>query len=415
VAFQRSALAPTPLDRARTERITCVRVDTRGPLARSGGCSGRDRDPAGLSFATDTRCTARASVVTGLAGPAVRGLVTVLGDGTHRAVGLHALPAGFGDPRRAFALVLADDVAVRALLLRQGGRTDTLALGAAPAQAQCSQQSGAFGVAFGFFGFVARPAPSGGGTLVARDEGDDLCVGLGTIAPTDCQLPPTEPTRARIERRRAGASTDILAVVSPEVAALRLHPDRGAPVTVATADLPGYTGRYAGLVRGAVAVLPGDRRVYQTDLLAADGHVIDSLPGPDARPLPRTPRTVARLPGGGTVAALGDCVQVRAGAPTRDRNACGFTDIAQTIVAVPCAARRTVVVSRLGRAARGLTVTTSDGTVRGRRHGALAVAVLPPHAALREIRLLGAARMRVRLPPAARQCGYTAYVTTPHT
>jgi hypothetical protein len=71
-------------------------------------------------------------------------------------------------------------------------------------------------------------------------------------------------------------------------------------------------------------------------------------------------------------------------------------------------------VRRRARAARGLTATTSAGTVRGRGHGALAVAVLPPHAALREIRRIGAARMRVHLPPAARQCGYTAYVATPH-
>jgi hypothetical protein len=110
---------------------------------------------------------------------------------------------------------------------------------------------------------------------------------------------------------------------------------------------------------------------------------------------------------------LGDCVQVRAGAPTRTRSACGFTQVADTIVAVPCAVRRTVVVMRLGRAARGLTVTTSDGSVRGRHHGGVAIAVLPPRAALREIRLIGAARLRVRLPAAARQCGYTAYVPTP--
>jgi hypothetical protein len=129
--------------------------------------------------------------------------------------------------------------------------------------------------------------------------------------------------------------------------------------------------------------------------------------------LPRTPRIVTRLPGGVTVAALGDCVQVRAGAPTRERSACGFTDIAQTIVAVPCAAHRAVIVARLGRTARGLTATTSAGTVRGQRHGGLAVVVLPPHDALRAVRLVGAARTRVHLPPAARQCGYTAYVATP--
>ena len=412
VAFQRTALAPTPLDRARIERITCVRVDTRGPPERTAGCSGRDRDPAGLSFSVDTRCTAPAGIVTGLAGPSVRSLDAVLGDGTHRSVALHALPARFGEARRAFALVVADDVAVRALLAHHDGHTDRLALGAAPAQAQCSQRSGGFSVAFGIFGFTVRPAPSGGGAVVARDDGDDLCVGLGAIVPTDCQLPPTEPWSSRIERRRAGASTIVLAVVPPEVTAVRLHPERGAAVTVPTADLPGYSGRYAGLVRAAVASLPGDRRVYQTDLLAADGHVLDALPAPDPRPLPRTPRVVAHLPGGVIVAALGDCVQVRAGGPSRERSACGFTELTGTVVAVPCAARRTVIVARLRRPARGLSALTSERTIRGRRHGALAVAVLPPRAALREIRLAGAARIRMRLPAATRQCGYTTFAGT---
>jgi hypothetical protein len=413
VAFQRTMLAPTPLDRARIERITCVRVDVRGPPERGAGCSEPGHDPAGLSYSVGARCTVPASTVTGLAGPAVRRLEAVLGDGTHRTVVLHALPARFGETRRAFALVLADDVAVRALLVSHDGRTDHLALGTAPAQAQSSQRSAGFGVAVGLFGFIARPAPGGGGPLVARDDGDDICIGLGTIVPTDCQLPPTEPLRARIERRRVGVSTAVLAVATPDVSAVRLHPDRGAAVTVPTADLPAYAGRYVGLVRAATVSLPGDRRVYATDLLAADGRVLGSIPGPDQRPLARTPRILARLPGGVTVAALGGCVQVRAGRPTRDRSACGLNGLTDSLVSVPCAAHRTVIVARLAHGARGVTAATSAGTVRGKRHGRLALAILPPRAALREIRLTGAARIRMHLPPAARQCGYAAFAATP--
>jgi hypothetical protein len=105
-------------------------------------------------------------------------------------------------------------------------------------------------------------------------------------------------------------------------------------------------------------------------------------------------------------------VQIHSGPPTRDLRDCllGLTD---TTIAVPCAARRTVIVARLPRNAHGLTALTTGRSVRGTRHGALALAILPPRAALREIRLTGAARIRVHLPPAARQCGYTAGVFSP--
>jgi hypothetical protein len=412
VAFQRTALAPTPLDRGRTERITCVRVDTGDPHETGDGCSQAGRDPTSMSFSTGARCALPARVVTGLAGPAIRRVDALLGDGARRRVALHALPASFGDPRHAFAVVVGPEVAVRSLLVR-GARVHALPLAAAPVEAECNPSAN-FSVGFGVFGFTIPPPGTGAGPLVARDDGDDLCVGLGTIVATDCGLPPTEPIRAHIERRRAGTSTAFLAVVPPEVAALRLHLDRGAPLTVPSADLPGYAGRYAALVKAATATVAGDRRLYSTDLLAADGHVLQSLPGPDQPPLAHTPRVIARLPGGVTVAASGGCVQVRSRPPTRDRAACGFTDVVASFVSVPCAARRTVVVTRLRRPATGLTAITATGSVRGRRHGSLALAILPPRAALREIRLTGAARIRFHLPPAARQCGYTAFVPTPH-
>ncbi len=413
VAFQRTTLAPTPLDRGRTERITCVRVDSGDAREGDGddGCSQAGRDPAGMSFSTGARCALPARVVTGLAGPAVTRIDALLGDGARRRVALRALPASFGDPRHAFAVVVGPEVAVRSLLVR-GGRVRALPLAAAPVEAECNPGSN-FTVAFGVFGFTIPPPRTGAGPLLARDEGDDLCVGLGTIVAADCQLPPADAFRDRIERRRAGTQTAILAVVTPDVSALRLHVDHGAPLTVPTSDLPGYTGRYAGLVKAATATVPGDRRLYSTDLLAADGHLLGSLPGPDQPPLAHTPRVIARLPGGVTVAASTECVQVRSGPPTRDRAACAFTDVVASFVSVPCAARRTVVVTRVRRPATGLTAVTTTGTVRGRRHGSLALAILPPRAALREIRLTGAARIRFPLPPAARQCGYTAFVPTP--
>jgi hypothetical protein len=413
VAFQRTAVAPTPLDRGRTERITCLRFAIPGPRLPESTCSGRNRDPAGMSFSVTAECSASARVVSGLAGPAIGRIDAVLGDGARRPVALRALPARFDDPRRAYVVVVGRGIAVRALLVRERGRTSTLAVRAAPVDAECNQ-GGNFGVAFATFGVVLQPSPSGAGPIVARDDGDDLCVGLGTIVATDCQLPPADTFHDRIERRRAGTQTAVLAVVTAEVSALRLRVDHGAPLTVPTSDLPGYNGRYAGLVKAATVSLPGDRRLYSTDLLAADGHVLGSLPGPDQPPLAHTPRVVARLPGGVTVAASTECVQVRSGPPTRDRAACELVGLTDTFVVVPCAAHRAVIVSRVRRPATGLTAVTTAGRVRGRRHGALSVAILPPRAALREVRLTGAGRVGVHLPPAARQCGYTAFVTSPH-
>ncbi|HEY7622720.1 MAG TPA: hypothetical protein VH834_23305 [Solirubrobacteraceae bacterium] len=410
VAFQRTAVAATPLDRARIRPITCVRVDAGGERAGGGGCSGLEPDASGLSFTIVAQCGVPARSISGLAGGEVRRIDAVLGDGTRRRVGLGRLPARFGDPRRPFALVVGPGIAVRSLLLRAVGRTRSLPMGAAPAEAECDQR-GAFNVGFGIYGFTEPPASSGAGPLVARDDGVALCVGLGTIVSADCRVPPIDPVFSRIERRRAGDSTAVLAVVPPEVTSLRLHLDRGAPVAVPTSDLPGYTGQYAGLVRAAALTLPGDRRVYSTEMLAADGHVLVSVPGPDRRPLAHAPRVLARLPGGVTVAGAGDCLQVGVGPPSRDPARCAFTGLSDTTVFAPCAARRTVVVSRLRRPATGLTAMTTAGTVRGRRHGAFAVAVLPPRAALREIGLTGAARVRMPLPPAARQCGYSAVVT----
>jgi hypothetical protein len=344
-------------------------------------------------------CDPDALAITGLAGPAVARIEAVLGDGSRRRIALVPLPARFGGPRSAFALVLGKDIAVRSLLVRSAGRTQTVPVRSPPGNAACATNS-----AFGSFAFGVESGslPAGSGQVMARDQGDDLCVGLGTIVRADCSLPPVEPLFSRIERRRAGGATAVLAVTPSTVAAVRLHFDRGPALTVPTADVPGYAGRYSGLVRVASATVAGDRRLFSAQLLAADGRVLATRPGPDQPPLPQTPRVVARLQGGVAVAAAAGCIQIRAGTPTRDRADCVLTPT-PGLVAAPCAARRTVVVAR---SSRGLTVRTDHGTVRGRRSGAYVVAVVPARSAVRAIRLAGARSALLRLPPASRQCGY---------
>lgn len=396
LATQRSVLAPTPLDLARTDPLACLDVRLGGRFDTGGGCAGRS---TGLVHFVTPHCDPDALAITGLAGPAVARIEAVLGDGSRRRIALVPLPARFGGPRSAFALVLGKDIAVRSLLVRSAGRTQTVPVRSPPGNAACATNS-----AFGSFAFGVESGslPAGSGQVMARDQGDDLCVGLGTIVRADCSLPPVEPLFSRIERRRAGGATAVLAVTPSTVAAVRLHFDRGPALTVPTADVPGYAGRYSGLVRVASATVAGDRRLFSAQLLAADGRVLATRPGPDQPPLPQTPRVVARLQGGVAVAAAAGCIQIRAGTPTRDRADCVLTPT-PGLVAAPCAARRTVVVAR---SSRGLTVRTDHGTVRGRRSGAYVVAVVPARSAVRAIRLAGARSALLRLPPASRQCGY---------
>jgi len=291
---------------------------------------------------------------------------------------------------------------VRALRIRERAGVRTLPVGQAPDGATCARRStngGSFIIGLGFDALHG----SSTGSLVARDQGDLLCVGSGAIADADCQVPPIDPLLPRLEIRRSGGQAALLAVVPPEVAALRVTLDSGAPITVATTDLPGYTGRYAGLVRAAAVSLSTGREVYDTDELAADGHVIQRVPGPDLRPLARTPAVLARLPGGTLVAGAGWCVQVSTAPPTPDRSGCRNIDFQPILVAAPCAARRLVAVAQ----ARQLRVVTDRGVIRGRRKGRFAVAIVPRDTALREVRVPGVSRTPVRLPPAARQCGYS--------
>jgi hypothetical protein len=400
--FQTSHLWPSPLDRGRTDRLTCVRIVFGSERPLDLGCSGPEVDPGAVSVTPREHCDPSALQLSGVAGSQVRGIDAVLGDGTRQRVPLYALPARFGDPRHAFALVLRPGTAVRALRIREGGRVRTLPVGQAPGGATCAPRStngSSFTIGLGF----EASHGSSTGPIVARDQGDLLCVGLGAIAATDCQVPPIDPLLPRLEIRRSGGQTALLAVVPPEVAALRLTLDSGAPITVATTDLPGYAGRYAGLVRAAAVPLSAGRKVYDTDELAADGHVLQRAPGPDLRPLAHTPAILALLPGGVVVAGGAWCVQVSADAPTRDRSGCRNIDFQPILVAAPCAARRLVVVAK----ARRLRVVTNRGVIRGRRKGRFVVAIVPRDAALREVRVPGVSRTPVRLPPADRQCGYS--------
>jgi hypothetical protein len=356
--------------------LTCIRVVVGHERPLGEGCSAPQTDPGAVPTTAREHCNPSGLLLTGVAGPNVRGIDAVLGDGTLRRVPLDRLPASFGDPRRAYALGPESGTAVRSLRIHLLQRVQTLPLERAPGGATCRPGlSNQAEFLVGGFATEAQAAPVG--PLVARDDGDRLCVGLGTIVPEDCQIPPIDALLPRIDVRRAGGQTALLAVVAPEVASLRLELDRGAPVTVAATDLPGYAGRYAGLVHGLAVPLPAGAHVYATDELAADGHVLQHSSGPDLRPLAHAPAVLARLPGRVVVAASSSsCIQVGVKAPTRDASQC-HGGVETTFAFAPCAARRLVILAR----SRQLRVTTDRGVIRGRRIGGFAVAIVPPSSA----------------------------------
>jgi hypothetical protein len=211
--------------------LTCIRVVVGHERPLGEGCSAPQTDPGAVPTTAREHCNPSGLLLTGVAGPNVRGIDAVLGDGTLRRVPLDRLPASFGDPRRAYALGPESGTAVRSLRIHLLQRVQTLPLEQAPGGATCrpglSNQA-----EFLVGGFATEPQAAPVGPLVARDDGDRLCVGLGTIVPEDCQIPPIDALLPRIDVRRAGGQTALLAVVAPEVASLRLELDRGAPVTV---------------------------------------------------------------------------------------------------------------------------------------------------------------------------------------
>jgi hypothetical protein len=95
-------------------------------------------------------------------------------------------------------------------------------------------------------------------------------------------------------------------------------------------------------------------------------------------------------------ASSSSCIQVGVKVPTRDALEC-HGGVETTFAFAPCAARRLVILAR----SPHLRVTTDRGVIRGRRIGGFAVAIVPRNAA---------ARAPVRLPPAAKQCGYTLQI-----
>jgi hypothetical protein len=359
--------------------------------------------------------------IAGLADPGVR-LLAVLGDGSRRRVALHSLPGRFGG-RRAFALLLEPQVALRELVAIEGGRRDVQIRGLAPGVFDCPDSSSGY-----LFGLPVSSPPLGPGppALRLRDEGVLLCATLGLPDPArnDCGRPPLEPETSWILTHSDDSATTVAGVVSPDVGSVTVLLADGQRQTVPTAIDAAYAGRYHDLIRTFSISIPGRRQVRRVVLYGLDGKRLYSTrsytpPTFEVKPtLLRRTRSGWRL-GAGLVGFSGlraACAQLVRGDFVLDPFACVFGD--SRVLRVTCEPRRTLLYGWMPKGQVVDVVTTkrrfSRKGIAARRldiaRSALLVE-LGADEALRSLTIRGRKTLRFRGPAPARQCGYTEDVT----
>ena len=216
-------------------------------------------------------------------------------------------------------------------------------------------------------------------------------------------------------------------MVPQDVAAVQLELDGNTRLRVdATSDAP-YSGRYRGLVRFVIRPIPGRRKVYSARLLDDRGRVIEEVPGPDFRPLDVPYRTIARIGDLRLGVGVGRsydrrerllCVELTNDSYSRDSGLCGAFPAIVDVRAF-CMPRRIVLSGLVGAGTRAVSLRTSRGMIRGRiialprdlklKNRSLLLVTVPATDAPREIIRVGrrrTLRQQLKLPPAARQCGY---------
>lgn len=379
-----------------------------------------------------------------LARPPIRTAVAILGDGTRRSVRLAALGGELG--ARGGELMVGKDRAVRRVEGRDArGHVVRSWPVAVPPYTQACDGSFDGGSVSGFTIFPGDDGPLGAGPHVPRvvDRGVQVCVAIDRAprVPEECTTPPIDPEDATVGSiATAGGGRYLYGLVPLEVAAVRIRfADRSAQ-TVPRTPIPGYAGRYAGVLGQVALELPAGRRPYKQEVLDDHGRVLASWPLASPETEVGSPHTL--LPAAGGLDAL-RAWDVRLALPFAGvRYTCvGFgerpaTDLALDCdlpldhgttgagtvqVDVRCAPRRTIVLAALrhrtdrlvlglrgGRevTARQVRLPAGTGPAAG---NSIAVAILGPRDALTGIRLRGKAARKaaVAYPAAAEQCGYS--------
>ena len=425
-AWTTRELVPLPGDEERVVTRRCVstslssRARNAPPQTSSDTCDDPDY-PLPLDLAVQRTCGPVGIQIAGLADPGVR-LLAVLGDGSRRRVALHSLPRRFGG-RRAFALMLAPQVALRELVAIEGGRRDLQIGGLAPGVFDCPDSSSGY-----LLGVPVSPPPLGPGppALRLRDEGVLLCATLGLPDPArnDCGRPPLDAERSWILTHSDDIATTVAGVVSPDVGSVTVLLKGGQRQTVPTATDAAYAGRYRDLIRTFSISIPGRQEVRRVVLYGLDGKRLYSTrsytpPTFEVKPsLLRRTRSGWRL-GAGLVGFSGRraaCAQLVRGDFVPDPFACVFGD--SRVLRVTCTPRRTLLYGWMPKAQVAEVVTTkrrfSRRGIPARRLGidrSALLVELGADEALRSLSFRGRKTLRFRGPAPARQCGYTEDVT----
>jgi hypothetical protein len=263
------------------------------------------------------------------------------------------------------------------------------------------------------------------------DHGVELCdaVDRAPRVPADCALPPTDPAETFLTVRRTASGRFLSGVVPAEIAAARVTLADRTTTTIPARPLTGYAGIYAGVLREIAADLPGPHAIRQVELLDDHGRVLmpeagtEAAYGPAVTVLPAAhglpavhaaPLTTGRF--AATCLVLGpfdDCDhgQLFATADARSVSVTASCTPHRLVVSAILAHRddRLVVRTTGGRElpARMARLPSGAGALAGKYY---ALAVAGPHDGIASVAVRGRAprRFQVDLPPAGRQCGYSA-------
>jgi hypothetical protein len=413
-------LAPMPGDAGRLRTLACV----DGTNGNSGGviCDEEAENALVLLAACEGRDLVGAIVAAGVAG-----LRLTLGSGAEVHLPASELPAVFG-ARRVVAGQAPSGEAVReaAALDAAGEVIARAALGTPPGGQPCAGEDQAV-AGFGGILVPASPPPgaalvasAGGEALLAADQGETLCVGIGVLTARVCPPPPVDSDRPSLLRRGG----TVAGVLSQDAAQVTLGLDRGDDVTVATTAGAAYAGRWAGRVRFFAAPVGAGQEVTGAVVRDASGRII----GISERGVPRPSvrhTVLAQRAGRGVqvVRREGEppCLTAFAEDLPPAPRFCTDLDPGTQIdgpylpysgaVTVPCAPRRALAYGRMpDRFAAPHVVLDRGRSVRSRKlslRGQDAWVAFLPDVAARGLRS-GKHSAPLDLPPASSQCGYTA-------
>jgi hypothetical protein len=442
-ALRMRVLASVPGDEERFVRLSCVDVRRRGRISARGlSIPTRNHARACLSregrsrsaYAFDQDC-ALGGIVTGIVPPRTRAVVAVLGDGRSRRVPLRRLPAI--QPRgRAFALVLGPRVALRRLLVlgRDGGR-EVVTGGMGPGSIRC----GLDGVIVAFSRGDEPEAARGPLGLTVYDDGVQLCATLArpTDHPDECRYPPVAPDDAWVLSRTSDGRRLVAAIVPAGVVRATVELRDGRRMRLDTTAIPGYGGRWAGALRVFTLELTRRASIEEIYLFDARGRRTRAYYFDDPPPFGPRRLVIGGSPGlrlrgqwhGSPREPFGSYLCMTLGP-----GECSFGSALVSSVRADCAPRRLVVWGLVPRAVRDLAVDTDQGEIPAhveplprplrprlprrpgylRRYQAVAafIVVIPPGARPRAIVVAAGrtARVPLRLPSAAEQCGYDDFV-----